>query len=69
MDAFARALASAPPIAINGIKCALAASERNELRAQLELEAEHQTRAFKSEDAGEGMSAFFEKRAAKFQGR
>src|SRR5205823_7541304 len=42
VQAFARTLADAPPIAIAGIKRALAASERNDLRAQLALEAEHQ---------------------------
>ena len=69
VNAFARALAAAPPIAITGIKCSLAKSERNDLRAQLELEAEHQTRAFKSSDASEGMRAFFEKRAPQFKGQ
>jgi len=67
-ESFAKALAAAPPIAIAGIKRALAASERNDLLVQLDLEAEHQTRAFESNDAGEGMSAFFEKRAPRFKG-
>jgi len=67
-NAEANAFASAPPIALAGIKRALAAGDRNDLRAQLELEAEHQTRAFESRDAAEGMSAFFEKRAPKFSG-
>jgi 2-(1,2-epoxy-1,2-dihydrophenyl)acetyl-CoA isomerase len=64
----AQSIANAPPIAIAGIKRALAAAERNDLRAQLELEAEHQLRAFQSRDAAEGMSAFFEKRAPDFRG-
>ncbi|HEX8154519.1 MAG TPA: enoyl-CoA hydratase [Thermoanaerobaculia bacterium] len=64
----ARAIAAGPPIAIAGIKRALAASERNELRAQLELESEHQLRAFGSRDAAEGMAAFFDKRAPLFSG-
>ena len=68
VDAFAKTLAAAPPIAIAGIKRALSAAEHNDLRAQLELEAEHQTRAFASRDAAEGMAAFFEKRAASFSG-
>ena len=68
VSAFANMLAAAPPIAIAGIKRALAAEEQNDLRAQLELEAEHQTRAFESRDAAEGMSAFFEKRQARFSG-
>jgi enoyl-CoA hydratase/carnithine racemase len=47
----------------------LAASRTNALRAQVELESEHQIEAFRSRDAAEGMAAFFEKRAAKFEGR
>jgi 2-(1,2-epoxy-1,2-dihydrophenyl)acetyl-CoA isomerase len=62
----ARALADAPPIAVAGIKRALDASERNDLRAQMELESENQVRCFLSADAAEGMAAFFEKRAARF---
>jgi 2-(1,2-epoxy-1,2-dihydrophenyl)acetyl-CoA isomerase len=67
-EKLARTLAEAPPIAIAGIKRALDASERNDLRAQIELESEHQLRCFLSHDATEGMAAFFEKRAAKFTG-
>lgn len=66
--ALAKTFAAAPPIAIAGIKRALNAAEQNDLRAQLELEAEHQTRAFESRDAAEGMTAFFEKRPATFSG-
>lgn len=64
----ASAIAAAPPIAVAGIKRAIAAAERNELRAQLELEAENQLQAFQSRDAAEGMSAFFEKRPPAFRG-
>lgn len=64
----AQTIADAPPIAVAGIKRALAAAEHNELRAQLELEAEHQVRCFESNDAAEGMAAFFEKRTAVFRG-
>jgi 2-(1,2-epoxy-1,2-dihydrophenyl)acetyl-CoA isomerase len=67
-DALARAIAGGPPIAIAGIKKALRAAEGNDLRAQIDLESEHQMQAFTSADAAEGMAAFFEKRAAKFQG-
>jgi 2-(1,2-epoxy-1,2-dihydrophenyl)acetyl-CoA isomerase len=62
----ARAIAQGPPQAIADIKRALSASRTNSLRDQVELESEHQVRAFLSRDAGEGMAAFFEKRAAKF---
>ncbi len=68
-ETLARAMASAPPIAMEGIKRALHVSERNDLRHQLDLESENQVRAFLSADAAEGMSAFFEKRAPKFEGR
>lgn len=67
--ALARAIAAAPPLAVRGIKRALAVSGANDLRAQLALEAEHQLRAFSSNDAAEGMAAFFEKRAPRFEGR
>lgn len=65
----ARALAEGPPLAIADIKRALTASRMNMLRAQVDLESEHQLRAFLSSDAGEGMAAFFEKRAPKFEGK
>jgi 2-(1,2-epoxy-1,2-dihydrophenyl)acetyl-CoA isomerase len=66
--ALSRAIAQGPPQAISDIKRALAASRTNSLSAQVELESEHQVRAFLSRDAAEGMAAFFEKRAAKFGG-
>jgi 2-(1,2-epoxy-1,2-dihydrophenyl)acetyl-CoA isomerase len=65
--AFAQSIASGPPIAIADIKRAVALSATNDLRTQFELETEHQLRAFVSSDAAEGMNAFFEKRAARFQ--
>lgn len=68
IEPFARTLAAAPPIAIAGIKRALLASESNDLRAQIDLESEHQLACFRSKDAAEGMAAFFEKRAARFRG-
>jgi 2-(1,2-epoxy-1,2-dihydrophenyl)acetyl-CoA isomerase len=67
--ALARAIAQGPPQAIADIKRALAASRTNTLSAQVELESEHQVHAFLSRDAGEGMSAFFEKRAPRFEGK
>lgn len=69
VERFARTLADGPPISIGDIKRALAASETNDLRTQIEMESEHQLRAFSSRDAAEGMAAFFEKRGAKFEGR
>jgi 2-(1,2-epoxy-1,2-dihydrophenyl)acetyl-CoA isomerase len=64
----AEAIAAAPPLAIQGIKRALADSDRNDLRAQVDIESEHQVRCFLSADAAEGMGAFFEKRPALFRG-
>jgi 2-(1,2-epoxy-1,2-dihydrophenyl)acetyl-CoA isomerase len=63
---FARTIAQGPPLAIAGIKRALAVSRAATLRAQLEIESDHQLRAFLSSDASEGMAAFFEKRPPKF---
>ena len=65
----AQSIAAGPPLAIAGIKRALAATERNDLASQIDLESEHQLEAFRSSDAAEGMAAFFEKRAAQFRGR
>jgi 2-(1,2-epoxy-1,2-dihydrophenyl)acetyl-CoA isomerase len=65
----ARTIAQGPPQAIADIKRALAASRTNSLSAQVELESEHQVRAFMSHDAAEGMSAFFEKRTPAFEGK
>ena len=67
-ETFARSLAAAPPIALAGIKRALLASESNDLRAQIDLESEHQLACFRSQDAAEGMAAFFEKRTPRFTG-
>src|SRR3954468_22100672 len=65
----ARAIAQGPPLATADIKRALAASRTNSLLDQVEVESEHQVRAFLSRDAGEGMAAFFEKRTPRFEGR
>ena len=66
--AMAKAIASGPPLPIAGIKRALKAADRNDLRAQLDLETEHQLQAFRSRDAAEGLAALFEKRAPEFGG-
>ena len=68
-EAVAHAIAAGPPIAISGIKRSLRASEQNDARSQIELETQQQMRAFLSDDAAEGMAAFVEKRAARFEGR
>jgi enoyl-CoA hydratase/carnithine racemase len=58
----AQSLAEASPIAIAGIKRALNASGANDLRTQLDLEAEHQLACFRSSEAAEKMQAFLAKR-------
>jgi len=57
-EKLARSFAAASPIAIAGIKRALAVSEHNDLRAQLELEAEHQLACFQSDKARAKIAAF-----------
>ena len=68
-ETLARSIADGPPLAIAAIKRALNGSERNDLAAQLALEARHQVEAFGTADAAEGMAAFFEKRKAQFAGK
>ncbi len=65
----AESIAGAPPLVIADVKRALGQSERNDLGAQLSTESEHQVRAFLSDDAAEGMAAFFDKRTPLFKGR
>ena len=67
--ALARYFASGPTMTFRLIKEALRASERNDLKTQLALEANLQRKAGVSEDAREGVSAFREKRAPHYQGR
>lgn len=65
----ARSVAEGPPIAISGIKFAVEQSGRRSLEEQLTLESRHQMKAFQSADSREGITAFFEKRRPKFEGR
>jgi enoyl-CoA hydratase/carnithine racemase len=67
--ALANTVAAGPPLAIAAIKRALSKTDQNSLREQLELENEHQVRAFQSGDAAEGLAALFGKRAPQFSGR
>jgi len=66
---FAEKLAAGPPIAMRAVKQTLFGSEKDALSRALEAEIQHQMRCFASEDCLEGIHAFFEKRAPKFQGR
>lgn len=67
--ALARRLASGPGIAYRLTKRALRASGANDLEAQLVLEAQSQAEAAQSRDFMEGVMAFLEKRAPRFEGR
>jgi 2-(1,2-epoxy-1,2-dihydrophenyl)acetyl-CoA isomerase len=67
--ALARRFAGGPALAYRLIKQALRASEGNDLKTQLALEADLQREAGASEDAAEGVTAFREKRAPRYKGR
>jgi 2-(1,2-epoxy-1,2-dihydrophenyl)acetyl-CoA isomerase len=64
----AKKLALAPTASIGRIKRMLNASFVNDLRQQLSLEHECQIESGKANDFKEGVTAFFEKRAANFTG-
>jgi 2-(1,2-epoxy-1,2-dihydrophenyl)acetyl-CoA isomerase len=60
-ETLVRTIADGSPLAIHAIKRAVNASERNDLRAQLGLEAEHQLRCFESDEAKQRIAAFTRK--------
>ncbi|MFN3970832.1 MAG: enoyl-CoA hydratase-related protein [Gemmobacter sp.] len=62
-------LAAGPTVAYAGIKAALKASWANDLEAQLNLEAKAQGTCGTTQDFKEGVLAFLEKRAPRFEGR
>jgi len=57
------------PLAVGNIKRAVQSGCGLPLESGLALERELQQRLFESDDAGEGLAAFLEKRAAQFQGK
>jgi len=67
--AFASRIAAGPGLAQRLTKQAVAQSLSNDLRTQLDLEAELQREAGFSRDFAEGVAAFREKRAPRFEGR
>ena len=62
-------LANGPTVAFAGIKTAMRGSFANSLGEQLEIEAKLQKKCGNTRDFKEGVLAFHEKRAAKFEGR
>ena len=60
--------AAAAPLAVQGVKRALARSLEVSLEDQLSFEAEEQARCFESHDVHEGLAAIREKRAPSFRG-
>ena len=69
VDAMARTLADAAPIAIQLTRRELYRGLESTFSSQLEMELFHQKFAGRSLDAREGPQAFMEKRAPDFQGR
>jgi 2-(1,2-epoxy-1,2-dihydrophenyl)acetyl-CoA isomerase len=66
--ALARELAVGPTLAFGAVKSLLAGTFDESLETQMELEARTIAELSVSEDGREGMSAFLEKREAKFKG-
>jgi 2-(1,2-epoxy-1,2-dihydrophenyl)acetyl-CoA isomerase len=66
-EALARRLAKAPAAALAGTKRLFAAAPHSSLEAQLDLEARLQGEAGRSADFAEGVLAFKQKRAPRFQ--
>jgi len=68
-QALAAQFAEGPSMVLGAVKRVLFGPEKAKLERALVLEDEQQMRCFGSEDCTEGIRAFFEKRAPKFQGK
>jgi 2-(1,2-epoxy-1,2-dihydrophenyl)acetyl-CoA isomerase len=67
--AIARQLAAGPTLAFGEIKRLFGNVSSTPLSSQLEAEAQALSRVARTADAWEGMTAFMQKRAAKFEGK
>jgi 2-(1,2-epoxy-1,2-dihydrophenyl)acetyl-CoA isomerase len=68
-EKLARRLADGPPLALGRLKRLIRQSQNRDLQAQLDAEAEDFFACAASKDFGEGISAFFAKRPARYEGR
>ena len=69
VKSLAEKVARGAALPIRAVKKELFAREEKELARALENEVQEQVRCFLSDDCGEGIRAFFEKRPPKFQGK
>ncbi len=67
--AMARRMAALPAHAIGELRALFAASARNDLAAQMDLERQRQAALIDGESFAEGMRAFLERRPPRFRGR
>lgn len=68
-EALAAAIAAKPPLAVQGVKRAIAASGSMPIEEGLVVEAEAQAVCLRSADMREAIAAFVEQRPARYEGR